>query len=181
MPAPDLRVHLLRAVNVGGATLPMAELRGIATELGASRVSTYIASGNLLCVPPGEGPDAWADFDRALERTVEERFGFFREVVSRSRDEVVAALDAHPFEVPEPKLSHVYFLLAAPTADAARAFEDADWGADRVRVIGRDLHVAYGDGVAGTRITPARVKKLLGHHGTGRNVLTVAKLVELAS
>lgn len=172
-----MRVHLLRAVNVGGATLPMAELRALATKLGASRVSTYIASGNLLCDPPG----APADFDRALEQAVQERFGFFREVVSRSVDELREALAAHPFEVVEPRLSHVYFLLEAPTPDAVEAFERADWRGDEVRVLGRDLHVRYAAGVAGTALTPARIKKALGHHGTGRNLSTVARLVDLAS
>ena len=42
------RIVLLRAVNVGGTQLPMAELREIATELGASDVQTYIASVYLL-------------------------------------------------------------------------------------------------------------------------------------
>ena len=70
----------LRAVNVGGATLPMARLKAIATDLGATDVSTYIASGNLLCTPPGKP----ADFDRALEQAIEAEFGFFREAISRT-------------------------------------------------------------------------------------------------
>lgn len=170
------RIHLLRAVNVGGAKLPMAELRDLASGLGATEVSTYIASGNLLCTPPGDP----AGFDRALEQAVQERFGFFREVVSRDVDELRRALQAHPFEVVEPKFSHVYFLLAEPAPDAIEAFEGTDWGGDEVRVVGRDLHIRYSDGVAGTKLTAARIAKLLGHHGTGRNLLTVAKLVELA-
>lgn len=177
-----MRIHLLRAVNVGGAKLPMAELREVAAQLGATDVSTYIASGNLLCTPPGSTPADWAAFDRALERAVEERFGFFREVVSRDRDEVQEALEAHPFEVVEAKLSYVYFLLDAPSAEQARAFEAADHGGgEEVRVIGRDLHIRYPDGVAGSKLTPAKIKKALGHHGTGRNLLTVATLLELAS
>ena len=172
-----MRVHLLRAVNVGGATLPMADLRALATGLGATDVTTYIASGNLLCTPPGDP----ADFDRALERAVEERFGFFREVVSRDVDELRAALDAHPFEVVDARFSHVYFLLDVPDPAAVQAFEAADWGRDEVHVLGRDLHIRYADGVAGTRLTPARIAKALGHHGTGRNLSTVARLVDLAS
>lgn len=177
-----MRIHLLRAVNVGGAKLPMAELREVATGLGATDVSTYIASGNLLCSPPGTSADDFAAFDRALEQAVEERFGFFREVVSRDVGEVRAALEAHPFEVVEPKLSYVYFLLDAPTPERAHAFETTDHGGgEQVRVVGRDLHIRYPDGVAGSKLTPAKIKKALGHHGTGRNLLTVAKLIELAS
>ncbi len=42
------------------------------------------------------------------------------------------------------------------------------------------MHVRDRDGVAGARITPARVRRLLGHHGTGRNLTTVQKLIDLA-
>ena len=89
------RIVLIRAVNVGGAKLPMAELRQIATDLGAEDVSTYIASGNLLCTPPA----APEQFDRALETAMEDRYGWFREVISRTPGQVRAALDAHPFEI----------------------------------------------------------------------------------
>ena len=75
------RIHLIRAVNVGGAKLPMAELREIAGGLGATEVSTYIASGNLLCNPPGDP----AGFDRALEQAIQDRYGYFREVISGRR------------------------------------------------------------------------------------------------
>jgi hypothetical protein len=84
------RIVLLRAVNVGPAQLPMADLRAIATDLGATDVRTYIASGNLVADVPGDP----AAFDRALEQAVEQRFGFFRDVISRTPEQVRAALDA---------------------------------------------------------------------------------------
>lgn len=169
------RIVLLRAVNVGGATLPMAELRQMATELGATDVSTYIASGNLLCDPPGN-PD---QFDRALEAAIEARFGFFREVVSRSPGELRAALDAFPFDRSEPKYCHVYFLAGQPTPAAAAALDAK--GLEDVAVIGSDLHIRYRHGVAGTKLTTPTIHRTLGTVGTGRNLATVAKLLELAT
>ena len=174
------RIHLLRAVNVGGATLPMADLRDIATGLGATDVSTYIASGNLLGVPPDDTPRGHAAFDRALEQAVEERFGFFREVVSRSRDEVAAALAAHPFEVIEPKFSYVTFLLREPTADALAAAREVPAGDDRWDVIGREMHVRYADGAGRPQMKDATVARRLGVPGTARNLRTVQKLLDLA-
>ncbi len=93
------RIVFVRAINVGGATLPMGELRELMVGLGASTVRTYIASGNAVCDLDGDA----AAFDRALEAAIERRFGFFREVMSRSLQEVADALAAHPFEVIEPK------------------------------------------------------------------------------
>ncbi len=169
------RIVLIRAVNVGGAKLPMAELRAIATELGATDVSTYIASGNLLCSPPGDP----AEFDRALEHEIETRYGFFREVVSRTPAEVRAALDAHPFEVVDDKYSYVYFLVAEPDADKAAAFEGKDFGGDIKRVIGSDLHIRYAEGAGRSKLTAPAIARGLGVQGTGRNLRTVRKLLDL--
>lgn len=170
------RVVLIRAVNVGGAKLPMAELREIAESLGATDVSTYIASGNLLCTPP-EDTDA---FDRALEKAVEDRYGYFREVISRSVDELRGALEAHPFDVVEAKFSYVYALTGKPTPAAVEAFESHGWEHEDVKVIGDDLHIRYRDGAGQSKLTAPRIAKLLGVQGTGRNLTTVKKLIELA-
>jgi uncharacterized protein (DUF1697 family) len=171
------RIVLLRAVNVGGATLPMAELRAIATDLGATDVQTYIASGNLVCSPPKGGTAA---FDRALERAVEARFGFFREAISRSVAEVQAALDAHPFEVLEPKFSYITFLLSKPAAAAVRKARTYETGDDRWEVLGRELHIRYAQGAGRPQMKDAQIGKALGVPGTARNLKTVAALLDLA-
>lgn len=170
----SLRIHLLRAVNVGGAKLPMAALRDLATELGATEVSTYIASGNLLCVPPDDG------FDRALETAIEQRFGYFREVISRSPAAVQAALDAHPFEVVEPKFSYITFLLHEPTAGALEKARTFATGEDRWEVIGREMHIRYTDGAGRPQMKDASIGRAVGVPGTARNLNTVRTLLERA-
>ena len=177
--APDgdlIRVHLIRAVNVGGAKLPMAELREMATELGATDVSTYIASGNLLCTPPS----APEDFDRALEKAITDRYGYVREVISRSVDQLRVGLAAHPFEVTNPKFSYLYFLTATPEAQRVKDFESQDFGTDEFTVIGDDLHIRYVDGAGQSKLSARVIAKGLGVEGTGRNLLTVRKLIEMA-
>jgi uncharacterized protein (DUF1697 family) len=170
------RVVLLRAVNVGGAKLPMAELREIAAELGATDVSTFIASGNLIADVPGKA----ADFDRALEKAVEARYGFFRDVISRTPAQLEKALDAHPFEVTEPKYSYVSFLSAKPTAEAIAKAETYETGADRWRVIGTELHIRYANGAGRPEMKADSIGQALKVPGTARNLNTVKKLIELA-
>lgn len=172
-----LRVFLLRAVNVGGAKLPMAGVRELATDLGATDVSTYIASGNLICTPP-KGLDA---FERGLERAIEKRFGFFREVISRTATELQAALDAHPFEVVEPKYSYVSFMAKAPTKAAIEKAGTYETGDDEWKVIGRDLHIRYADGAGHEQMKSASILKALAEPATARNLNSVRKLIELAS
>ncbi|GGC57538.1 DUF1697 domain-containing protein [Hoyosella rhizosphaerae] len=171
-----VRVHFIRAINVGGASLPMAELRSLATDLGAENVRTYIASGNLICSPPGI-PE---DFDRALERAIETHCGFFREVISRSVDEVREALAAHPFEIHNPKYSYVTFLSKSPTPEALDKAHTFTTGDDKWAVVGREMHIRYHNGAGRPQMKDASISRALGVPGTARNINTVSSVVELA-
>ena len=54
-------IALLRAVNVGGCKLPMAELREGCAELGWQQVATYIQSGNVVFGIEGDMQGSTAD------------------------------------------------------------------------------------------------------------------------
>lgn len=171
-----IRIILLRAVNVGGANLPMAELREIMGGLGARNVRTYIASGNAVCELDGD-PDA---FDRALERALETKYGFFRESISRTPAELATALAAHPFEVVEARFSYVTFLTAAPTAAAIEKARSYQTGRDVWEVVGRELHIRYHSGAGRPEMRADAIGRALGVPGTARNLNTVRALVDLA-
>ena len=173
----SLHVVLLRAVNVGGAKLPMAELRDLATELGATDVSTFIASGNLICDPP---KDVKA-FGAALEKAIEKKYGFFRECIIRTPAELTKARKSYPFEVDDPKNGHIVFLLDQPTKAAVTKARDIETGADRWEVIGCEWHIRYDHGAGRSDMKTAAIGKALGVPGTSRNLRTVEKLIELAS
>jgi len=167
-------VFLFRAINVGGtATLPMAELRELATELGATNVSTYIASGNLLATPPAVAEQ----FALELENAVEKRFGFRREVVARDLDAVRAARVGHPFEVVNPAFSYVVFLSAAPAPEAVTDARAIPSGDDDWQLLGSELHVRYTRGAGTPELNVDRLLRTLGVTGTARNLRTVDELI----
>jgi uncharacterized protein (DUF1697 family) len=168
---------LVRAVNVGGAKLPMSEFREMLAELGGEKVRTYIASGNAVLDVPG---DAVA-FDRAVEQALTERYGYVREVISRSPEELEAALKAHPFEVIEPKYSYVVPLTGTPSTDAIAKAKEVSTGDDRWEIVENDLHIRYANGAGRAELDMNKVLKRLGVQGTGRNLNTVQALIELAS
>ena len=170
------RVLLIRAVNVGGAKMPMAELRLLLEGLGATDVRTYIASGNAVCDVASDP----AAFDRSVERAVEAQFGFARDVMSRDPIELAAALAAYPFEVIEPSNSYVAFLSQAPTPAASDAARDVATGDDRWQVIGRELHICYARGAGRPDLQMDALTRRLGVAATARNLRTVAALVALA-
>lgn len=171
-----VRILLLRAVNVGGATLPMAALRALLTDLGGADVRTYIASGNAVLDVPGDP----AAFDRAVEDAVERAFGFRRDVISRTSAEVADAVTAHPFEVADPKHSYVSFLLDAPSPDGLACAAQVPTGEDRWQVIGRELHLSFAHGMGRATLDVGRLHRSLGVIGTARNLRTVDALVALA-
>jgi uncharacterized protein (DUF1697 family) len=170
-------VVLLRAVNVGGAKLPMAELRELAADLGATDVSTFIASGNLICEPP---KDVKA-FGAALETAIEKKFGFYRECIIRTPAELKKARKNYPFDVDDPKNGHIVFLLDKPTKAAVEKARGIETGADRWEVVGREWHIRYDHGAGRSDMKTAAIGKALGVPGTSRNLRTVEKLIELAA
>ena len=67
-------VALLRAVNVGGTKLPMADLRALLEGLGLTNVRTYLQSGNAV-FDAGDGEEPAAALATAIEVRIERDLG----------------------------------------------------------------------------------------------------------
>ena len=172
---------LLRAVNVSGRNrVPMAELRALLTgRTDLQNVTTYIASGNVLCATPHDPVAACAEV-RAL---IHETFAVDTPVIHRTHDELVAALTENPFpDAASDTLLHAMFLEADAAPDAAEALTPRLVPGERIALVGRDLWVDYGDGgVHSTKLTKAVLDRALGVAGTARNARTVRTLIELTA
>ncbi|MGB3732575.1 DUF1697 domain-containing protein [Microbacterium sp.] len=172
---------LLRAVNVGGRNrVPMAELRALlASRTDLTDVSTYIASGNVICSVGGDLEEACTE----VRELIHEAFAVDTPVIARTHDELVAALAENPFpDAAADRMLHVMFLESEPTVGAERALGERLQPGERVAVRGRDLWIDYGmSGVAGTKLTRPVLDRALGVAGTARNLLTLRKLVDLTA
>jgi uncharacterized protein (DUF1697 family) len=162
-------VALLRAVNVGGRQLAMAELKAVAERLDLVDPKTFIASGNLLFASTrGE-----AALKTALERALTEHMGKPVEVMIRTAAEMAEAAAANPFaDEPGNRVIAIFF----DEPPAAAAIDSAKNVADERLALGkREIYVHYPAG-------QGRSKLKLGTRasGTARNMNTVAKLAELA-
>lgn len=167
---------LLRAVNVSGRNrVPMPELRALLEErTSLSDVSTYIASGNILCRAPGDLAAACAEV-RAL---VAEAFGVDTPVIGRTHRELVRVLDSLPFPDASERMLHVMFLEGDPAPDAQRALEPRLHAKERIALIGRELWIDYADAAGTSKLTPGVLDRALGVAGTARNLRTVRVLAE---
>jgi len=171
-------VMLLRAVNVSGRNLvPMGRLREVlAPELG--EVSTYIASGNIVCDEPGDPAAACARV-RAL---ISAEFGVDTPVILRTHEALVRAENSHPFADASDKLLHAMFLEGPASPGAVAALEQRLVPGERIALTGEELWIAYSErGVHSTKLTKAALDKALGVAGTARNLRTVRTLVELTA
>ncbi|MFS0895340.1 DUF1697 domain-containing protein [Microbacterium sp. 179-I 3D3 NHS] len=173
-------VLLLRAVNVSGRnSVPMARLREVlATETDLADVSTYIASGNIVCATP---PDTAAACE-TVRRAIAHEFGVDTPVVHRSHDQLVESERAQPFPEGEAKYVHAMFLAGPARPGAVAALRERLQPGERLDLVGDDLWIDYGDGgVASSKLTRSVLDRALGVDGTARNLRTVRRLIELTA
>lgn len=155
----------------------MAQLREvIAPVLG--EVSTYIASGNIVC----EHPDDPTSVRARVRELIADEFDVDTPVIRRTHDDLVHALDAHPFGGASEKLLHAMFLEAPAAPGAVEALQERLVPGERIALVGDDLWIEYAEGgVHSTRLTKAVLDRALGVAGTARNLRTVRKLAELTA
>lgn len=167
-------IALLRAVNVGGRTVKMAELKSLFEDLGFPGARTLLQSGNVVF--GAEGADA--ELEARLEAAFASTIGFAADVLVRSAAEWACAIEANPFAeeaARDPSHTLLMCLKAAPTGAL-------DWpGPERIAVNGRDAYLFYPEGIGRSKLTTAVIEKALGVRGSGRNWNTVLKLSSLAS
>jgi uncharacterized protein (DUF1697 family) len=172
-------IALLRAVNVGGRKLPMAELRALCGELGWEDVETYIQSGNLVFTAAGRA----GALEEALEQAIEERFGLDVPVMVRTAAQWAACAAANPFPkvaADEPNRLQLLVSKETPRGDAAERLMERARAGEVVKAAGGALWFHFPEGVGTSKLLPALIDKAAGSPSTSRNWRTVLKLKEMA-
>lgn len=163
-------VALLRAVNVGGTgKLAMADLARLCEEADLAEVRTYIASGNVVF----SSEKSAAAVKLALEERLLSHLGKPVGVIVRDAAEMAEVLARNPFpDHPGNRVVTIFLDEATHPDMLSRVSGLAD---EEVRLGRREIYVRYGIvgmGQSKLRIPAASV-------GTGRNINTVAKLVQM--
>jgi uncharacterized protein (DUF1697 family) len=171
-------VALLRAVNVGGRKVTMAELKQAAEAAGYGNPRTLVASGNLVFDARKTAP---AKLEAALETLIEKTFGLFSEVMVRDPDEWAAILEANPFpEAAKSEPARLVCTVCKHAPDAAgiaawlKTFREKYDRGERLKIVGREIFIDYRN-----RDTMRDSKLILPKKfaaGTGRNWNTMLKL-----
>jgi uncharacterized protein (DUF1697 family) len=169
---------LLRAVNVGGRKLPMAELRELCATIGWQNVATYIQSGNIVFTAAGK-PQA---IETGLEQAIERRFGLAVPVIVRSGPQWAKLAGSNPFAKAAGEAPNRVQLLVSkrpPAKDAAQRLMERAQAGEAVEAVAGGLWLHFPEGVARSKLTPSAIDKACGSPATGRNYRTVLKLRDM--
>ena len=167
-------IAFLRAINVGGHTVRMDELRRIFESLGFTNVETFLAAGNVIF------DGRWSDraaLETKIERQLERDLGYPVATFARTPEELAAIVAHDPFGAAACHALHVMFLKEPLSADRMRALQDLASDTDAFHSSGREIYWSCGTPM---RESPAAIPlgKRFGTMGTMRNLTTVRKLAE---
>ena len=172
-------IALLRAINVGGRSLAMTELRATFAKLGFADAKTLLQSGNVVFTSDKRST---AELEKLLEAGTEKHHKMQVDYIVRSAKEwgdVVAANPVPKEAKADPGRLVVLALKAAPKPGAEQALQAAIKGPETVRVIGKNAYLYYPAGQGESKLTPAIIEKYFVHRGTARNWNTTLKLLAL--
>lgn len=171
-------VAFLRAVNVGGRVVKMADLAAHLAELGLKDVKTFIASGNVTFNAPKADP---VKLGTRIGASLEAWLGYPVAVMVRTWEELEALVAANPFKgelrAQDAKL-YVAFLWEAPKKELALPYVSAREGLRLFKVAGREgfmVSERLPGGKFGVPNLP--IEKALGVPCTTRNWNTVLRLL----
>jgi uncharacterized protein (DUF1697 family) len=169
-------IAFLRAVNVGGRTVKMDELRGLFEKAGLRDVETFIASGNVVFSAAAK---ATAPLERTVEAHLNERLGYPVSTFVRTPAEVAAAATHAPFTAREVSAAGTYvvaFLKAPLTADARTRLAALGSGADRFVDHAREVYWMSALRQSESKLTLVQFERAVGGPATMRAMTSLKKL-----
>ena len=170
-------VFLLRGINVGGSgKLAMADLRGLAADIGLADARTYIQSGNLVASSELAPDEAGV----RLQGAIAEAVGFRPDVHVRTGAELRAVVDDSPFLAAgaDPGHLHVTFVDTDPSP-ALAALDLAAFSPEEAAAVGRELHLHLPNGIGRSKLATALSRVDPARRGTTRSWRTITKLLDM--
>ena len=169
----------LRAVNLAGRRLTMADFKRALEAAGYPQAQTVAATGNAVI----SAKSADGKLEAAMETALAATLGQATEVFVRDAAALAAIVAGNPF----PKMarddpSHlvVVFLKGEAGAAEVAALRGKISGPEEVAAGPGCLYASYPDDIGHSKLTAAMIERALKVRGTARNWNTVGKMAELA-
>src|SRR4051794_9546730 len=169
-------VAFLRAVNIGKRQVKMERLRAILADAGFTDVETYIQTGNARF---GSSMRSTVKVAVAVEELLESSLGFDVSTVVRTPAQLRGLVTDSPDSPLGAEARHYVGMLRDDAPKHAVAELDAwDVQGERIKVVGRDVHLWLHKPYNQVQATNARIEKITGCRCTNRDWKVVAALAE---
>ena len=165
----------------GHNSIKMADLAALYRELGLISPETYIQSGNVIFST--KKPVIATDTAHAIERAINDRYGYDVPVMIRTLPGMKMILSSNPF-LGEVNFDHarmaVIFLHDKVTEAQVQKVADIDYPPDRFEIIGDEIYTFCPNGFGRTKIYTNFFENRMNVTGTARNWKTITALCNLA-
>lgn len=169
----------LRAINVGGHTVKMDQLRSLFEEMGFPNVKTFIASGNIVFDSNGKNVKT---LEQRIEKSLYEALGYNVAVFIRPLHELSEIAECRPFkdarDARETGGSSIYigFLKDEPAEDVKNKLILLRTENEEFSFSGKELYWLCRIKFSESVFSGPLLEKTLGMQITLRNSTTVKKM-----
>jgi uncharacterized protein (DUF1697 family) len=170
-------VAFLRAINVGGHTVKMDQLRSLFEPLGFANVETFIASGNVIFDSKTTNAKS---LERKIEKHLEKSLGYPVTTFVRSVAELDAIAHHQPFSKAELTANgntlFICFVTDRPTDDVVKKLLLLSSAVDAFHVNEREVYWLYRRNNGESKFYGPLLEKVLGMQTTVRNANTIRRI-----
>jgi uncharacterized protein (DUF1697 family) len=171
-------IAFLRAINVGGGrTVKMQSLRQVFESLGFSRVTTFIASGNVVFETTTKKTRT---LERKIERALKAALGYEVRTFVRGEDELAKIANYRPFprsKFDETWQSNIIFLADDLSEKWKQNVAALRTKTDRFEVHGQEIYWQRRRKRNKALFSTVRLEKILGPAFTVRGTNTMKRIV----
>jgi len=169
-------IAFLRAINVGGHTVKMDDLRGLCEAMGFASVETFIASGNVVFETASADSKA---LEGQIEAGLKDALGYEVATFIRTPVELAAAAHCQPFPqavIDAAGALNVAFLSEALNEESTRKLMALKTDIDDFHANGREVYWLCQVKQSESKFSNAVLEKALGAKSTLRGISTVRKM-----
>ena len=173
-------VALIRAINVGGHVVKMADLKQYFVDMNFKNVSTVIPTPNDIneTTPPRAAHRA--KLQASITRSLSDTLGFEADTFLRTPAELQAIVTHTPLDAAHAADSasvlYVSFLRDAQPSDAAQRLKSLRNPVDEFALDGLELYWLQHRGNGESLVKPAQLAAILTGPTTNRNITSVRRL-----
>lgn len=170
-------IALLRAINVGGHTVKMDQLKKLFEKMGFDKVETFIASGNVIFETKSKSVDS---IRKKIEIELEKSLGYKVAAFIRTTEELRSIVYYKPFK--ESDLSqignslYIAFLNNQPTKVLQKKISILSDKVNEFHFNKKEMYWLCRKNFSDSGISGKTLEKALGAEITVRNSTTVKKM-----